>query len=232
MEENCNNCGAKLNEGANFCPECGSKIESIQTSKINKSSDDKSAFCPNCGESLEDSENFCVNCGFNHNASEIADEKKNLIEKYKIPIIIAIIAIVLIISGLIASSLMSPDYSNVELPAQTVTVGSEYFKIPGEFVVDPSSIDVTTESGVVSFSQGWKTSTEHIYIGIITSGYPNVDLDSVAALNGGVHKTLMGYEGYYNENDLGDYSFSFVLDNKICMIDVSSPYLFDEIEIQ
>lgn len=40
----------------------------------------------------------------------------------------------------------------------------------------------------------------------------------------------MGYEGYYNEYDEG-YGFLFGIGNKLVMVVVSSPYMFDHISV-
>ena len=218
----CKNCGTELKDGAKFCPECGTQTESLKEN-IQKE------FCSNCGAEITNSENFCEECGENLN-SEIKPSNDSFIEKYKFPIIVALIAIILLVAGGLIINSMNNSFSGYTLPPQTVTVGAEYFKIPGDFVVDPSSIDVKTESGIVSFSEGWSNrENDYIFIGIISTGYA-VDLESVAAANGGVHKKLMGYDGYYTE-DLNEYTFSFVLGDKVCMIGASSPYLYDEIEV-
>lgn len=45
----CENCGAKLNEGATFCTECGVKINNNVCPKCNTKLPVGSKFCPSCG---------------------------------------------------------------------------------------------------------------------------------------------------------------------------------------
>lgn len=224
MEEYCKNCGAPLKEDSNFCEDCGFKVET-QKPKI----DEDVNFCPNCGKELEDSAYFCEHCGVNLANPVEKSDYKDFIEKYKLPIIVGGILIFLVIIGMIFLT-SSHESSQIDLPAQTVIVGTEYFEIPGRFHTSPTSFDIDTDGGVISFSQSWSDNTDSFNIAILSSGY-NVDLDSVAASEGGIHKNLMGYDGYYNEIDVGDYSFTFVLDNKICVVEASSPYIFDEIKV-
>ena len=210
-----------------------SKEETLHDENVNLETEevpDDHNFCPNCGNELNDTHTFCDNCGFNLANPETAPQKENIIEKYKIPIIAGIIVAIIVIVGLIALTSLGSESTEYKMPPQTITVGAEYFEIPGEFVGDPSSIDVKSDGGVVSFSEGWSDGYEHIYISVMSSAYA-VDLESVAASEGGIHKNLMGYDGYYNEEDLSHYSFTFVLDDKLCVIETSSPYLFDDIKV-
>jgi hypothetical protein len=46
---NCS-CGAKVPSGANFCSNCGSKVQSA-------------AFCSSCGEMVPAGSKFCLSCG-------------------------------------------------------------------------------------------------------------------------------------------------------------------------
>ena len=219
MENICENCGAELKEGAYFCQECGSAVSA-------PTEDDEINFCPNCGSEIADGD-FCDKCGTNLKNPQ-TNVTKNILEKYKIPIIIGGIILVLIFAGLIINSMQEPE--PIELPAQTVTVGAEYFEIPGRFALGAGPLDIDTANGVTSFSQSFKGDMDVINIAVLSSGY-GVDLEEVVASQGGVHKNLMGYDGYYSELDMGDYSFAFVLDNKICVIETTSPYLFDEIKV-
>ena len=225
MEEYCKNCGAPLREDSKFCQDCGSKVE------IQQPIDEEINFCPNCGKELEDDAYFCEHCGANLANPLPKSNSEDFIEKYKIPIIVGGIIIFLIIVGIFVLGSSNTGSSQIELPAQTVTVGAEYFEIPGRFHTSPTSFDIDTQGGVVSFSQSWSDDTDSFNIAILSGGAYNVDLESVVASEGGVHKNLMGYDGYYNEIDVGDYSFAFVLDDKICVVEASSPYIFDEIKV-
>lgn len=49
----CSSCGSPLHEGAKFCGECGTKIETVKANK----------FCINCGAELLPNAKFCFECG-------------------------------------------------------------------------------------------------------------------------------------------------------------------------
>lgn len=49
----CTECGAKLDDDAVFCMNCGVKILDTQNKKI----------CPNCGAAIVDDAFFCMKCG-------------------------------------------------------------------------------------------------------------------------------------------------------------------------
>ncbi len=223
MTEICENCGAELKKDAKFCQECGQKIQTPEK-------DGEKIFCINCGAEVTSSENFCENCGTDINSPKIKTEEKSFIEKYKFPIIIAIIAVILLLAGSIIVSIINEQSEPVELPPTKVTVGAEFFEIPGMFALNAGPLDIDTQDGVSSFSQTFTHDYDSISIAVMSSMY-DVDLESVAASEGGVRKTLMGYDGYYKEVDVSDYSFTFVLDNKLCVIETTSPYLFDEIKV-
>jgi hypothetical protein len=62
-----------------------------------------------------------------------------------------------------------------------------------------------------------------------TTSY-NVDQNEVAKEVGGESRSMMGYNGYYN--DLSDtYSFSFVKDNKLITVYTSNEDLFNQISV-
>lgn len=80
---NCGNCGAEIEEGTNFCPSCGTKInwETSQT--------DQTFTCGNCGREFNGKVGFCPHCG----SPIIWDdkEKERLTLKQKIILLIAIL---------------------------------------------------------------------------------------------------------------------------------------------
>lgn len=49
----CKECGAKLDDDAVFCMNCGVKILDTQNKKI----------CPNCGAAIVDDAFYCMKCG-------------------------------------------------------------------------------------------------------------------------------------------------------------------------
>ena len=59
---NCSNCGKELEEGLNFCSECGSKVIPPES---------KTKTCISCGFELKDSMKFCSKCGANINETSI-----------------------------------------------------------------------------------------------------------------------------------------------------------------
>jgi len=46
----CQSCGEVLDQGCQFCPQCGEKVA-------------EATFCPHCSNALEDSSRFCPQCG-------------------------------------------------------------------------------------------------------------------------------------------------------------------------
>lgn len=224
MAEYCENCGAELRDDSKFCQECGSEV-SIET-------DDQNNYCTNCGESIADSENFCENCGAELNApsavkkDSIVDRIKNekILEKYKVPIIIAatVIIVAIIIYATLVITAPEPDVGT-----RMVTVGTNSYIIPGDYRIDPSSIDVDYTGYNVVFAQGYANAEEAIHISAMNIPY-GVDGESVAASQGGVYKNLMGVDGYYIEDD-GYYTFAFVDGAYLNVVTTTSPYVFDQI---
>lgn len=57
----CTECGAEVNESANFCPNCGEKFDGItddafevfECSTCMTDVDESATVCPNCGEYFE-----------------------------------------------------------------------------------------------------------------------------------------------------------------------------------
>ena len=220
MEEICKNCGNPLQKGAKFCPDCGTKVEDVPSELKNKID-----FCPNCGQPVDHEEGFCQNCGTNL-ISQQPTEHVSFLEKYKIPIII--IAILAIIGILIIGTLSLTQTGPVDVGTKTVSVGAHEFEIPGDCIVDPSTIDVDYNGYSAIFSQGYSNSYgELIHISVMTIPY-NVDGESVAASQGGIHKNMMGVDGYYSEDE-GIYTFAFVDGIYLNVVSVSSQYLLDEI---
>lgn len=215
MVETCEKCGQELKEGAKFCQECGNEVSSFK---------DETLFCPNCGASVINSENFCEDCGASLN-SQNSPKKESFIEKYKIPIIIGIVLIIALIVGWALSLSINEPVKDVG--TQTVEVGSTDFSIPGDFRIDPSTIDVDYKYSTATFAKGWSNEFDELYISTMLVPY-NVDAQEVLASEGGVQKNMMGYEGYYTEDD-GVYTFAFETGGYICVVSASSPYVLDEV---
>ena len=242
MEKYCKNCGTKISENDEFCPDCGTTIDNDTITcehcgrKLKKDSKfcpncgnptkALDRFCPNCGSSIEPNQEFCSECGTNINAPVKA--KDSFMEKHREKVIIAGVVLGLIVILLIASSLFITN-APVDVGTQNVEVGSTNFIIPGDFRIDPSSIDVDYKYASATFAKGWVNEDgEQIYIGTMTVPY-NVDAQDVLSSEGGAHKTLMGHDGYYTEED-GIYNFAFEDGGYICVVSVTSPHLLDEID--
>ena len=67
----CSNCGTKLQEGFEFCPECGqaasNKPSSTYTGKFKT--------CRNCGEQMPEDAFYCLSCGMTFDSQEIDFEE-------------------------------------------------------------------------------------------------------------------------------------------------------------
>lgn len=213
METYCKNCGTKLDYDAQFCPDCGAKIEKPIPQPTNDVN-----FCPNCGESIEHSDGFCENCG-----NSLIPQKESFFEKNKIPIIIISTVIVVMVIILATLSLTMP----VDVGTQTVSVGSHDFEIRGDYVVDPSTIDVDYTGYSAVFSQGYSNDEDAISIGVMTVPY-NVDGEEVAASEGGTHENLMGVSGYYTVDD-GIHTFAFADGMYLMVISATSRDALEEI---
>lgn len=225
MAEYCENCGAELRNDSKFCQECGSEVSQKQL--------EQEEFCPNCGESIAESENFCENCGLNLNTPQTV-EKENLLDKYKIPIIIIVTAAIVVFTCVIALSMTAHNDSssyNPDYGTQTVNVGNVQFEIPGDYRLEPTTIDYGYENYVSSYQQSYTNGEEEITLAVLYSPGSNVDANSIVQqTGGGVPKTIMGHDGYYGEFEDG-YAFYFGIGNKVCMVAVSSPYVLDQINV-
>ena len=203
----------------------------INNEEIN--GDTMTKICPYCGETIDADSRFCDNCG-----EEIIDktnqttENKSFIEKNKIPlIIIGITALIVFTVVFITSSgstgVLFPLESN---ETQQVEVDGVYFNIPADYMLDPSSVDFSVEGMVFSASKQWKFNLEGITIMIMSSSVPLTDYGDILAANGGTPTTMYGHEGYLIE-EINCYSFVFEENGKICLISVTSPYIFNEISL-
>ena len=65
-DQNCQTCGTKLNSGAVFCQNCGSRRSSIRNIEIESEKGEDSErlhYCPYCGTKTEADAQFCHQCG-------------------------------------------------------------------------------------------------------------------------------------------------------------------------
>jgi predicted nucleic acid-binding Zn ribbon protein len=191
--------------------------------------------CPNCGKKIEEDSRFCDKCGTEIKNTSIITGNESFTQKNKIPLIIIGATAVLVILFLIISPSAIPNGHIFELegePTQSVDVDGIFLRIPKEFRLDPSSFDIRAENAVLSSTESWVHETEHIGLMVMrVPASPNMDYSSVLGAGGGVPKNMYGYDGYYIEDDYG-YSFAFAKDNRLCVIMVSSYYLFDKITIE
>lgn len=97
--KSCYYCGAKIEDDADFCTECGNELPDCT--------------CPQCGADVRDGDNFCQNCGYdlindvgvevedNDDSSINPSEYEEISPKSKklLPIIIGLLVLVLIGGG-------------------------------------------------------------------------------------------------------------------------------------
>lgn len=57
----CPNCGTDLPGDAQFCPECGQKVEIEKADE--KAADPNKYYCTECGEEVKPGMKFCIHCG-------------------------------------------------------------------------------------------------------------------------------------------------------------------------
>lgn len=67
----CTNCGAELEEGAMFCGECGTKVQSQP----------QACTCPKCGAEVKAGKKFCVSCGTKIEEIIEVSSKEDVIEE-------------------------------------------------------------------------------------------------------------------------------------------------------
>lgn len=201
MPNYCKNCGAKITEDTLFCPDCEKPT--------------KKGICPNCGNDIKN-EKFCASCG--HTL------KVGFIQKNKTMLILIAVAIVLAVVGLAVATL--PYLSE----PQTVQVDTINFTIPGRFTEDTTYALNENDEGIQTTSRFWQRGDEFIEIDVMYSTGIEVDADEINRHLGGSEETMFGYIGYYNELE-DAYAFSFVKDNKLCIVQTNNDNLFSEIEV-
>lgn len=61
----CSNCGQQINDGAKFCPSCGTAVSNEKTNSQRKTVFEGNIHkCPNCGEVLNSFTSNCPSCGY------------------------------------------------------------------------------------------------------------------------------------------------------------------------
>ena len=65
----CLKCGLELNDGIEFCPKCGAKVEGVKEDKM-PTEQSSSKFCLYCGGQIDASAKFCPKCGANFETGE------------------------------------------------------------------------------------------------------------------------------------------------------------------
>ncbi len=209
MAKFCKNCGAYLNETSAFCPDCGRPNH--QNVKRQ---------CHNCGCEVLQNENFCRNCG----AKIKEPQKESFLEKYKTPIIVIVVLVVMAIITVGALIMIGP------VGSQDVQVDTFSFSIPEGYELN-EDLSINESDGKDRLvSRFWQNSDDFIQIDVSYSTGGNVDQNKVARDLGGNKTSMMGYDGYYEE--ISDaYSFTFVKDNKLITVYTSTADLLDEIEL-
>ena len=174
-------------------------------------------YCRNCGAKLKKNDKFCPNCG-----EKSITPKYSLLKRYKIPLVLVIIAIIAVIS--LSYFIQTPQ-------TQIVTVDNVELEIPADYVNQPLRTDFSYDGNIKSTAMGWSNNETYIEIGV--TGTPGVEIDSseVAASVGGSPTTMMGHFGYYQKYDDESYSFVFALNDKVCMVYVSDYDAFDDIKV-
>lgn len=189
--------------------------------------------CPQCKEIIDEDAKFCDNCGTPIETTEL-NSNATFLEKNKIPlIIIGTTALLVVLFLIISPSEISnkPVFHLEGEPTKSESVDGIYIKIPKEFTFDPKGNDIKYANYVMTTSKGWSHENEYIGLGVMRITTSNANYNEAIGASGGVQKNMYGYNGYYIEYE-NWYSFTFTKDNKICIIMVSSPYLFDKISIE
>lgn len=216
MPDYCKNCGAKITENDQFCPDCGKQLQATSHN-----------FCPNCGHELDNNVNFCGSCG--HELPKKAPKAPKIKEdsffkKHQVPIIIIGGLLILIIILIAAISTISV-YGTQQV--QVDTIG---FEIPDTFKENTLYYLSEIDDGIRTESKYWEDGNDYIQIDVMYSTKTYVDANKVNNNLGGERQSMYGYDGYYNE--LTDaYSFSFVKDNKLCTVYTSDYNLLSQVDV-
>lgn len=111
----CSNCGNELPNNAQFCDNCGQKVQNINSS-------DKS-FCGNCGAELKNGVQFCGECGFAVSDGKTAGAEMNKpLKKKKRTGVVIVVCIVICIAA--ASAAIGYMIYSSEDDTDTVSINS------------------------------------------------------------------------------------------------------------
>ena len=213
LEKYCKNCGARIDDSDQFCPDCG-KVIGNATHPIRH--------CPNCGERITGEEHFCKSCGFK--LMEVANEKPGFLNRHKNLIIVAAAIAVIAVVAVGAISIFAP------IGDQQVDVDSFTFSIPQDFEVDDDLTVNESEDGISYVSKYMQNGNDSIQIDVMYSQSDIVDANDVLNVMDGDAQSMMGYDGYFEEYS-DAYAFTFVKDNKIITVYTTDYDLFDQIEV-
>lgn len=209
MEKICKECGGKIPENSNFCPECG---KSMETKKIKK-------FCPNCAAYL-DGKVICPEC-----CKNTLEKEPYFLSKYKLPLIAVLILGII----LVATVILTDDEYYEPVGSQITSIDGIDFEIPEYYEHNAEEDKVITDRGITTTTKTFESDDGIIIIDVMKSHdtEPITDLYSPK----GNKTVLLGQEGYLEKLDGGIYSFSFEYDDKECNVYVSDEYIFDEIGV-
>ncbi|MEE0936023.1 MAG: zinc ribbon domain-containing protein [Methanobrevibacter sp.] len=171
--------------------------------------------CRKCGAKLKEKGDFCPNCG-----EKNPTPRKNVINKYTILIIIAIVIMAVAASIFLVGN-----------QTQIVTVDGVKFEIPSSYVNDPSRTDISYDGNVKSSAMGWSNDENYIEIGITRTPGSGINSKEVASQVGGSPTKMFGHDGYYQKYDEESYSFVFGMKDKVCMIYVSDYDAFSDVKV-
>ncbi|AMD18322.1 hypothetical protein TL18_10070 [Methanobrevibacter sp. YE315] len=172
-------------------------------------------YCRKCGAKLKNEAIFCPNCG-----EKAVYPDESFLSKYKIPLIIAAVAAIILISFVV----LTPQ-------TQIVKVDDVEFEIPADYVNDPSRTEVSYDENVKSSAMGWSNKDTYIEIGVARTPGSGFNSQEAAANVGGSPTKMLGYSGYYQKYDNESYTFVFGLKDKVCMVYVSDYDAFKDIKV-
>ena len=203
MADICENCGAKLNDNAKFCPECGVKIDEI-------------SYCPECGSKLKMNDDFCSECGYGINEKPKLNIKDN-----KIIMALIIIIIVLLVS---VALFISGTFTNSDIELGTKDFGGITMSVPvGSNFVETDSLPATIVGGYIQYENAGKYSRDAFSVMFSTIKGGSHPPETVLDRQSGditIYKDRNGEDGLYMTREVGDVEVSLIGNNEKVMIDM------------